>query len=258
MEPRGSLCSPPMLAEVAVAVLCAIVGVPAARSIVAEADAHRLDRPDRWWGPTCAVCEAGLGPTLVRCVAEGHRQRTLNLVVLVGVPILFAAVPSSVPSLWVVPAFLLFVGTAVLLTVTDLDTKLIPNRILARGGSLAGVALVVGGLLASLPGSVARGVAGAGAYFGVMLILALLARGALGFGDVKLAAMLGGFTAFLGWGHLVLTGIGAFVLAGITALVLLALRLASRRDHIPFGPFMVAAALVALYVGDLFLDWYLG
>jgi leader peptidase (prepilin peptidase)/N-methyltransferase len=91
-----------------------------------------------------------------------------------------------------------------------------------------------------------------------MLILGLLARGALGFGDVKLAFLLGVFTGYLGWGQVVLAGLGSFILGGLVALVLVVTRRASRKDAIPFGPFMTTAAIVAVVAGDVFLDWYLG
>lgn len=245
--------------EKAIAVLmCAVFGFFAARSIVAEADSHRWGRPDRWVGPICEGCGAPLGPLLVRCRGDHHRQRVGNVAVLATTVAAAALVPLVVPTLWVVPAYLAFVATSILLTVTDVDTQLIPNRMLLRGGGIAGGLLVVGGLLASEPGSVARSLLGAAAYFVVMLVLALLARGALGFGDVKLAALLGAFTAYLGWGFMILAGVSGFIIAGVVALVLLVLRLARRTDHIAFGPFMVAGAFVALYGGEWLIEWYTG
>ncbi len=237
-------------------ILSGFAGIVAARSIVAEADAHRIDESDRWWDPICE-CGESLGPFLLRCRA-GHPQRWLNGFVLVLTVVLMATVPLALPTLWVVPGYLGFVGTLVLIAVTDYDTKLIPNRILVRAGVPSTVALVVGGLFAAQPGAVARGLLAGAAYFAVMLVLALLARGALGFGDVKLAALIGVFTGYLGWDHLVLAGVGSFVLAGVVALVLLVTRRASRRDHIPFGPFMVAAALISVHLGDAILEWYRG
>lgn len=235
-------------------ILSAVIGALAARSIVAEAGAHRRGEDDRWWDPVSDQGEP-LGPLLIPR-GGAHPRRWLDPATLAVTVVLMATAPLVVPSLWVLPAYLAFIATAILLTITDLDTKLIPNRILVRAGIPSVVLLVVGGLFASAPGAVARSLVAGAAYFLGMLILALLARGALGFGDVKLAALLGAFTGYLGWGHLGVAAIGAFLLAGATAIVLLVFRLAGRRDHIPFGPFMVVASLITIYLGDAIIEWY--
>ena len=117
--------------------------------------------------------------------------------------------------MWVVPAYVVFVLGSILLTVTDLDTKLIPNRILARVLVVGGFLLVVGGFASSHPAAVARAFGGGFVYFGIMFVLALIARGALGFGDVKLAALLGVFTGYLGWAQLTIAVLGAFLISGL-------------------------------------------
>ena len=244
--------------RVVIAVLGAILGYIAARSIVAEANAHRLDRPDRWWDPECEECDGGLSSSMLTCRSMHHRQRRANVWIIVATMVVFGLVAFTVKSLWVLPAYLWFAYFSVLLTVTDLDTKLIPNRILlpATVGGL--VLLGIGSLAAGSLDALLRGLVSGVGYFVVMLILGLLARGALGFGDVKLAFLLGVFTGYLGWGQVVLAGLGSFILGGLVALVLVVTRRASRKDAIPFGPFMTTAAIVAVVAGDVFLDWYLG
>lgn len=245
-----------MAIEIVFAVLGAAAGYVIARSVVAEADAHRRELADRWWDPVCGECGGTLSPLLVRCAANRHRQRVTNLVVVIVLPALCAALPFVLPAIWVMPAYVGFVGTVVLLTITDIDTQLIPNRILVRAGVPSVVALCIGGLADAEPGAVLRGLAGAVGYFLFMLVLALIARGALGFGDVKLASLIGAFTAYLGWGELALSAVGSFLIAGIAAIALLVTRRASRTDHIAFGPFMVLASLIAVYAGPAILDWY--
>jgi leader peptidase (prepilin peptidase) / N-methyltransferase len=241
----------------AVAAVSAVVGVFAARMIVAEADAHRHGAPDRWISPVCA-CGTALGPTLMRCTApDRHRQRAVNAAVLGSTVTLLALLPVSLPSLWVLPAFSAFVVGSILLNVTDLDTRLIPNRILVRYGGVGAILLLIGGLLASDPGALLDAMVGSVAYFGIMFGLALTARGALGYGDVKLAAFIGLFVGYLGWRHVVTAAISAFVVAGLVALILLVTRLAGRKDAIAFGPFMVVGGFIALYLGDAVIAWYL-
>lgn len=83
--------------------------------------------------------------------------------------------------------------------------------------------------------------AGAGALL-VLTLLAILGRGALGGGDVKLMGVLG---LWLGINGIVTTASVGFMLGGVFALVLLLLRLRKRKDYFAFGPFLIIGAVVA-------------
>ena len=240
------------------ALVASLAGFIGSRIVVAEADAHRMALPDRWWDPVCEVCGSPLGVTMLRCDTNQHRPRRLVAVIVVGATIGSGAIPLVVHTMWVVPAYVAFVLGSILLTVTDIDTKLIPNRILVRVLVIGGLLLVVGGFASSHPAAVARAFGGGLAYFGIMFILALVARGALGFGDVKLAALLGLFTGYLGWAQLTIAVLGAFLIGGVVSLALLVSGRAGRKDAIPFGPFMVAGAFMAVYAGDQIVRWYNG
>lgn len=171
---------------------------------------------------------------------------------------LFFAVPYAVGVSWVIPAYLAFVAITVALTLTDLDHKLIPNRILFPGTGIAAGLLLVGAVLEGELGAFARALGGGAAYFAALFVLALIARGGFGFGDVKLAFLLGIFAGYLGWGHVAVAGIGSFLIGGLLSIFLLVTRIRSRKDHIPFGPSMVLAAYVAVWFGDEIVDWWLG
>jgi leader peptidase (prepilin peptidase)/N-methyltransferase len=235
-----------------------IAGLIASRAIVAEADAHRHSGGDRWWSPVCDSCDATLGPSMRACSGEGHRQRAANAWITASTVVTFGLVAATVPSWWVLPAYLWFTFFAILLTVTDLDTKLIPNRILLPGTIGGAVLLTAGGLADGMAGSLVRAALAGVIYFAGMVVLALIARGALGFGDVKLSFLLGLFTGYLGWGHLAIGALGAFILGGVVSVLLLVTRRAGRKDAIPFGPFMTSAALIAVVAGDRILEWYVG
>jgi len=96
---------------------------------------------------------------------------------------------------------------------------------------------------------------GAAIGFVIFLLLALVSRGGMGFGDVKLAALIGLATGF----PLVLLAVimGA-VLGGLTAIILLATGKRGRKEAIPFGPFLAVAAMVTLLWGNNIINWYLG
>ncbi len=141
-------------------------------------------------------------------------------------------------------------GCAVLVavTVTDLERRIIPNRIIVP--ALVAALIVqtirepsVEWLVAAL---------GAGAFF---LVFALIYPAGLGMGDVKLAAFLG---AWLGRDVVVALFAGS-VLAAIPAVgVLLVRGSAGRKVGLPFAPFLAAGGVVALFFGDRALDAWLG
>jgi leader peptidase (prepilin peptidase) / N-methyltransferase len=70
----------------------------------------------------------------------------------------------------------------------------------------------------------------------------------LGYGDVRLAGVLGIALGYLGWGELLVGVYAGFLLGGIIGALLRATRLVRQR-HVPFGPFMVLGALVGIVWG---------
>ena len=149
-----------------------------------------------------------------------------------------------------------FVAVTVTLTLTDLDTKLIPNRILFPGTAV-GLVLLMGGAIIE-NGPIVRPLAGGVIYFVLLLVLALIARGGFGFGDVKLAFLLGLFTAYRSWDTLIVAMFAAFLLGGLVSAILVVFRIRSRKDSIPFGPYLVAGAYLAIVWAATIADWYLG
>jgi len=136
------------------------------------------------------------------------------------------------------------------LAVTDLERRLIPNRIVYPAMLLA-----IFFAWAWPDREWWSAFAGGIAAFGLMLAIYIVGRGAMGFGDVKMGMLLG-LVAGLGGA---LTGLllGAIV-AGISIAILLALRLVSRHDYIPYGPFIAFGGIVALFWGEAIVDWYRG
>lgn len=169
---------------------------------------------------------------------------------------LFAVTPLVVDVDWTLPAYLWFVAVTVTLTLTDMDTKLIPNRILYPGTVIAVVLLIGGGLIEN--GPILRALGGGALYFVLLFVLALIARGGFGFGDVKLAFLLGMFAAYQSWDTLIVAIFAAFLLGGLVSLLLVVFRIRSRKDAIPFGPYLVLGAYVAIAWAGTIATWYLG
>ncbi len=172
--------------------------------------------------------------------------------------VLFGGAGWLLGPVWVLPAYLWFIGVTVSLAMIDLDHHRIPNRILYPG-AIVGTVLLAGGALADGDlGALWRGLAGGAGFFGVLLVLAVLARGGFGFGDVKLGFLLGEFAAYRGWGSLFVGAFAAFVIGGLVSIALMGLRRAGRRDVIPFGPALILGCYLGVVVGESVFDWYLG
>jgi leader peptidase (prepilin peptidase) / N-methyltransferase len=193
-----------------------------------------------------------------RCSECGAGISARYLVVEVSTAVVFAGTAAVIGIEPVLPAYLWFAGVTITLVLTDIDHKLIPNRILYPGIIVGAVLLVGGALISGDSRSAVRALLAGGAYFGALLVIALVApAGGFGFGDVKLAVLLGLFTGYLGWGHVSVAFFFAFLLGGVLSILLLLTGLKGRKDAIPFGPYLVLGAYVAIVAGDNILDWYL-
>jgi leader peptidase (prepilin peptidase)/N-methyltransferase len=160
----------------------------------------------------------------------------------------------------VLAACLYFVVMAVRLTVIDVRHHLLPNRIVFPSYAVAGALLLAAAAAAAWGGSVPaagdpngipampvlRVVAGAAVLWVFYFVLRFIYPPGMGFGDVKLAGVLGMYLGYLSWGHLFAGTFLAFLLGGLWSLVLLAARRGTLKSSIPFGPFMLAGAAAAM------------
>jgi len=144
---------------------------------------------------------------------------------------------------------LIFVTALFAITLTDLERRIIPNKILA-------VAAVLGVAVAAVtdPGSLPERFAAAAAAGGLFFFAALAYPRGMGLGDVKLAATMGLFL-----GRDVAPAILIALLAGsLVGLAMIARSgAAARKQAIPFGPFLALGGLVGLLAGEPLIDWYL-
>ena len=147
------------------------------------------------------------------------------------------------------PAFLVLGAFGVVLGAVDLATKRLPDP-LVLGSYAAGVALLgLASALAGDAGPLLRAAVGMVALFGLYLVLALITPAGLGFGDVKLAGVLGLHMAWLGWDVLLGGALAGFLLVALVALVLLAAGRVTLSSELPFGPFMLLGALLGIITG---------
>jgi leader peptidase (prepilin peptidase)/N-methyltransferase len=135
------------------------------------------------------------------------------------------------------------------ITLTDLDRRVIPNRILLAG---AIAALVVAAVLD--PSSLPERAIAAAAAGGVLLVIGLAYPQGMGMGDVKLAAVMG---LYLGSSVAPALLVGVFSGAVVGLGMMLARGSEARKLALPFGPFLALGGVVGLLVGDQMIDWYL-
>ena len=145
---------------------------------------------------------------------------------------------------------LVFLTMLAAVSLTDLEQRIIPNKIL-----LAGAILCIAIAAPTDPGSLPERAVAAGAAGGLLFLVALAYPQGMGLGDVKLTATMGLFL-----GRAVAPALLFALLAGsAVGLALIARHGAkARKMAIPFGPFLALGGVVGMLAGDQLLDLYLG
>ncbi|WP_229399121.1 prepilin peptidase [Micromonospora okii] len=143
------------------------------------------------------------------------------------------------------PAFLAVAAVGLVLAVVDLACLRLPDPLVGAAalGALAG--LVAAASVDDRPGRLLGSLAGAALAFLGYALLALLPGSRLGFGDVKLAAVLGLALGWLGWPTLLTGLVLPHVLHGLAVLALLVTRRVRRDTLLPLGPALLAGAWLA-------------
>lgn len=147
-------------------------------------------------------------------------------------------------------AYLYLAAISVALSLIDLDTHRLPNVIVLPAYLVGAVLLAASAVLSGDLSALLRAAIG-GAVLGVAyLLMAVVAPGGMGFGDVKLAGVLGIFLGWIGWGALVVGSIAAFLLGGIFGIILIVAKRGGRKTAIPFGPWMLLGAWIGIVAGE--------
>jgi leader peptidase (prepilin peptidase)/N-methyltransferase len=199
------------------------------RSACATCDRPFAENPSAW-------VRAGTA-----CPCGGIAWPTIAATALVAA--LLAAALGSSPLL---PVLLPVAVLGVLLGAIDLRCRRLPDPLVAALALLTVGPLTAAALVAGEPGRLGRAVAAAGLCGTAYLVLAILPGAGLGFGDVKLAAVLGFALGFAGWPAMLVGLVAPHVINGPIALFLLVTGRARRRTALPFGPALLTGALLAI------------
>jgi leader peptidase (prepilin peptidase) / N-methyltransferase len=216
-----------------VAVLAAVVVAIGAGPYLARLTRTVPDRDARaWWRGRAVTC------------GEAATATTIGIVLCA----LAAAATGWSAAL---PAFVALGLVATPLVVVDVEHRRLPDRLVAAGAALG---LVLLGLAAAAAGSGAlvRAAVAAGLTFLAFFLVAIAVPASFGFGDVKLAALLGGYLGWLGWAELGYGLLAGFALGAVGSLVLVAAGRASWRSSVPLGPALVGGAFTVAAGSGLF------
>lgn len=160
----------------------------------------------------------------------------------------WAVAATAVGPVWTLPAFLLLAALAVPLALVDLRVLRLPDPLVGAAFVGGAALLTLGALADQAVTSLVRSLLAAVVCGVGYLTLALLPKSQLGFGDVKLGAVLGLYLGWLGW-PAVTVGVLLAPLVNLPLVIgLLVTRRAGRRTPVPYGPAMLAAAIAAMLV----------
>lgn len=146
--------------------------------------------------------------------------------------------------------YILVVSCLIIIFVYDLKHSIIPNEIVYSGIIVAILYRLFRDLGQFLNPLVAALVAGA--FF---FLIILISRGKwMGMGDVKLAVFMG---LVLGWPKILLALFLAFLVGAFVSIILMILKKKTLKSQIPFGPFLALSTIIAIFWGNVLIDWYL-
>jgi len=246
-----------------------IYRVPAGRSVVSPPSAcPSCGKPVRWfdniplvsWLVLRGRCRDCSAPISVRYPLI--ELATGTLFALLAVRFLGGASAESndaqlIALAIVLLAFLYLGAVGIALVAIDLETHRLPNVLVMPSYIVGIVLLAIAAIVLGDFAALIRAAIGMAALFVAYLVMALAYPGGMGFGDVKLAGVIGLYLGWLGWGALIVGAFSAFLLGGIFSVALLVMKRVSRKSGIPFGPWMIAGAFVGVFVGEQLWSGYL-
>lgn len=221
-------------------------------------------------GSACPKCGAEVQPCdnvpIISWLLLRGACRSCKAPITVRYPLVEAGTAIAfVAAVWLFPndpwswlAWWYFAAISIALAAIDIDVRKLPSAIILPsyvvGGAL--IALAVG-LGTSGLGDGIRAAIGAAGLWALYALLATIKPGAMGWGDVRLAGVLGGYLGWLGVGALVVGAFAGFLLGALWSVGLMLLRGATRKSSVPFGPWMIIGAAVGVVWGESLWDAYM-
>jgi leader peptidase (prepilin peptidase)/N-methyltransferase len=191
-----------------------------------------------------------------RCHFCGQPVSARYPMVELATGVLFAAAALRFGYDWALPAYLALLAGLVALSAIDIDCHRLPNKVLYPTLFATSALLVAAAVATGEWGDLARAAAGGAIGFGLFFLIHFISPRGMAFGDVRLAGVVGVALGWLGLAYVLLGLFLAFLTSSLIALTLIATGVTSRKDKIPFGPFLALGCLLAVLWGAPLLRWY--
>ncbi|HEY4568288.1 MAG TPA: A24 family peptidase [Kribbella sp.] len=158
----------------------------------------------------------------------------------------------------VLPAWLVLAVAGAVLGYIDTRTRYLPSVIIWPTYLVVAAGLLGAAVASGEWGSLRRAVISGAIGFGVFYVLWFAFPRGVGFGDVRLSGLLGLALGWLGWGQFASGLYGGFFLGAVVGIVLIISRVMTRKQMVPFGPFMLVGALAGVVLGGPLTRLYAG
>ena len=162
---------------------------------------------------------------------------------------LFAGTAARLGYDWALPAFLVFFAGLLALSVIDIETMRLPKAIVWPLSVAVALLLVVAAAVTGQYHDLLVGAVCAAAWFFLFFLLNLASPRLLGFGDVRLAPVLGLALGWLGWRYVVLGFASANLIGAVVGIALILAHRMVRQQQMPYGVFLALGCVVAVFAG---------
>lgn len=216
----------------------------------------------------CPACETPIAPRdnvpvlswvvlrgRARCC--GERISARYPLVEAATAVAFGAVVAWEGPTWLLPALLYLAAISIALFMIDIDVKRLPDAIVLPSYPVAAALLALAAVPDGEYGTLVRAALAGLALYAFYFVLNFIYPAGMGFGDVKFGGILGMYLGYFGWSEVVVGTFFGFLIGGIAGIGLIVSGIATRKTAIPFGPYMIVGAWIALAVGGAVGDWYL-
>lgn len=216
-------------------------------------------------GSACGNCGYRLGvldlvPVLSWLVLRGKCRKCRHsigiepLVLEITTASLFGLTAWHFGMSWRTPAYCVLMAGLVALAWVDLRTQRLPREITYTTAAVGAPLLAIAALVEGQPERIWMAALGAAISLALMALIYTLARGGMGDGDVRLSPLLGMYLGFLNPGIAPVGLFFGFAIGAVVGMGLIVARRGDRKTMVPFGPFLVAGTVVAIWFGQDYID----